>query len=398
VDNDVLQEQGAYVAIKFRWLAAVAAAAAVVVTSGAVAAQAAPAPGWRISAVYPEDSGVGGIVAASANSAWALENCTRPCHTGHDGYTLRHWNGTQWQVVNPVPAHEVGGSISQLALAPGAKSEPWAFYSYKTYSQTAVARWTGKSWSAPTLLANHAGIRAVVSPSSGSIWAFGFTGAGRPYTVRYNGRSWSAAPSPGVFVLSASAASPTDIWVIGTKIGAAKGTWPMAVSHWNGKKWTTTELPRVPVPPKSKGVGPLSIVAGGADSAWALGYAQGPDGSIVPNDGMILYHWNGAKWSAVAFPYKESQAFSISPDGQGGIVLWDEVDPGHHDYLVHASASGHWSEVTVPRPADAFSAQIYSIEPIPGTTSLWASGIASVPIPVGGNPGGTEGLILKYGA
>ena len=105
-------------AIKFRWLAAVAAAAAMVVASGAVAAQAAPAPGWHISAMFPEDSGVGEIVAASANNAWALENCTRPCHTGHDGYTLRHWTGTQWQIVNPVPAHEVGGSILILQIDP----------------------------------------------------------------------------------------------------------------------------------------------------------------------------------------------------------------------------------------------------------------------------------------
>ena len=230
------------------------------------------------------------------------------------------------------------------------------------------------------------------------MWAFGFiTTTGKPYTVRYNGKSWSDAPSPGIYVTAASAASPTDIWVIGTKTGAAKSAWPMAVSHWNGTKWTTTVLPSVPVAGKNKGE-PLSIVASSADDAWALGYRQGPGGSIVPNEGMVLYHWNGATWSPVTFPYAESQAFTISPDGQGGIWLWNEVDPGHHDYLVHDTSAGHWSEVTVPRPAGAFSAQIGSIEPIPGTTSLWASGIASVPIPVGGNPGGTEGLILKYGA
>jgi hypothetical protein len=385
------------VATKLRWLAVIAAAAAAV-ASGAGAAQAAPAPGWRITAVYPEDSGVAGIAAASADNAWTVENCTRPCHTGHDGYTLRHWNGRQWQIITALPAHEVGADgIGVFGIAPGAASAPWAFYSYKTYSRVAVARWTGKSWSAPTLLANHALIETSVAPSSSSVWAFGWiTTTGKPYTVRYNGKSWSAAPSPGINVVSASAASPTDIWVTGTKIGAAKGAWPMAVSHWNGTKWTTSVLPSVPVRGKTKGE-PLSIVASSSDDAWAFGYVPGPDGSIVPNDGVVLYHWNGAKWSPVTFPYAESQAFSVSSDGRGGIWLWDEVDPGHHDYLVHDSSKGQWSEVKVPRPADAFSAQIGSIEAIPGTTSLWASGIANVPIPVGGNPGGTEGLILKYG-
>lgn len=386
---------------RLRWLAAIALAAAVV-ASGAGAAQAAqtaPAPGWRINTVYPEDSGVGAIFAGGANNAWAEENCTRPCQTGHDGYTLRHWNGKQWQIVTALPAHEVGsGGTGLLGIAPGANADPWALYSYKTWSQPAVARWTGKSWSAPTLLADHALIEASVVPSSSSAWAFGWiTTTGKSYTVRYNGKSWSDAPSPGINVTAASAASPTDIWVIGTKAGAAKSAWPMVVSHWNGAKWTTSVLPSVPVPGKTKGE-PLSIVAGSSTDAWALGYRQGPEGSIVPNEGMVLYHWNGAKWSSVAFPYAESQAFTISPDGQGGIWLWDEVDPGHHDYLIHDTSAGHWSEVTMPRPAIAFSAQVYSIEPIPGTTSLWADGIASVPIPTGGNPGGTEGLILKYGA
>ena len=385
-------------ATRLRWLAAIALAAAAAVAGGAGAAQASPTPGWRIAAAYPEDSGVGAIFAASADNAWAVENCTRPCHTGHDGYTLRHWNGKQWEIVNSALPREVGpDGVGLLGIAPGATSAPWALYSYKTYSQPAVARWTGKSWSAPTLLADHALIETAVAPSSSSVWAFGWvTTTGKPYTVRYNGKTWSEVPGPGINVTSSSAASPTDIWVIGTKVNAAKGAWPMVVSHWNGAKWTTSVLPSVPVAGKNKGE-PLSIVASSADDAWALGYRQGPGGSIVPNEGMVLYHWNGARWSSVAFPYAESQAFTISPDGQGGIWLWDEVDPGHHDYLVHDSSAGHWSEVTAPRPADAFSTQIYSIEPIPGTTSLWADGIASVPIQAGGNPGGTEGLILEYG-
>src|ERR1700722_9155333 len=94
------------VASKLRWLAAIALAAVAAVASGAGAAQAAPAPGWAIAGVYPEDTGVGGDAAARAHNAWTLETCTRPCRTGHDGVTVRHWNGKQWQVVNPVPAHE----------------------------------------------------------------------------------------------------------------------------------------------------------------------------------------------------------------------------------------------------------------------------------------------------
>src|ERR1700722_14595683 len=210
------------VASKLRWLAAIALAAVAAVASGAGAAQAAPAPGWRIAALYPEHPRGGGSGAPSANNAWTLENCTRPCRTGHDGVTLRHWNGKQWQVVNPVPAHEADAyAIGQLEIAPGATSTPWAFYSYKTYTQTAVAHWTGKSWSAPTVLAKNAYIEASVAPRSSAVWGFGgIASTGKPYAVRYNGKSWSQAPAPSIDVIDASAASPTDIWVIGTKIGA----------------------------------------------------------------------------------------------------------------------------------------------------------------------------------
>ena len=213
--------------------------------------------------------------------------------------------------------------------------------------------------------------------------------------MRYNGKEWVSEPAPGIYVQDVSAASASDIWVTGPPLGAARTAWQMAVSHWNGTKWKTSLLPRVPVPAGSAAQ-PLSVVASGAHSAWALGYLTGPDGTIVPNDGLVLYHWNGTTWSSVTFPYKETQAYSIGSDGQGGIWLWAEVDPGHHDYLIHY-LNGRWTEGTDPRPGNAFSTQIYGVTPIPGTTSLWADGIASVPIPVGGKPGGTEGLILKWG-
>jgi len=385
---------------KLRWLTAsaatvITAAALTVAASGADAAQATTAPGWRISALYGEDSGVGPIAAASASNAWAVENCTRPCHTGSGGYTLRHWNGEQWQVVAARPAHEVGGP-ALLGIAPGATSGPWAIYSYKNVEQTAVAHWTGTSWAAPTVLSKKFFFRTGVAASSSAVWAFGLlSGTGKPYAIRYNGSSWSPAPAPGIEVSSASAASPNDIWVTGTVIDAATGAWPMVVSHWNGKKWTTTTLPRVPVPAGNTAQ-PLSVVASGARSAWALGFVS-VDNRIVPNDGLALYHWNGAKWSPVTVPYKQTEAFSAASDGHGGIWFWAEADPGHHDFLIHDSG-GHWSEVTDPRPAGAFSVQTDAITPIPGTASLWASGIASSPIPIGDNPGGTEGLILKYGA
>jgi hypothetical protein len=378
----------------FRRLA-VAVASAVVMAStfaaaGGGSAAAATPPGWRIAQLYPEHSQALEVTAAGPANAWVVEDCGAPCRTSSGQLTLRHWNGKGWQVVaNPPALRNTHGDMPLLAMAPGATSTPWAVLgsdpSGKNRGAVAVRR-TGSSWAAPHWFAN-AFISTVVAPTQNSAWVFGESKTSPSYAQRWNGRIWSAAPAPKIFVVSASARSATDIWVTGVR-PALNASAAMVVSHWNGVGWTTRALPRIAVPAGDL-VQPLSIAVSGARDAWALGFISKP-GQLEPNDGLAMFHWNGSAWSAVTVPYKETIAYSVAGDLHGGVWLWAHLTPGQ-DHMIHVTASGQWSEFTVPRPAGAFAVQADAVAAIPGTSSVWASGWASY-------HAGTQGIVLKYGA
>jgi hypothetical protein len=366
---------------------AVLAASAIVAVSGA-AAHSVTSPGWRITAIYPEHSEAGDLVATGPSNAWLVEGCGTPCHTGLGVVSLRHWNGTAWQLVaNPVGLRS---AYPLLALPPGAKSTPWAVFPYDPTSKnrgTVAFRRTGASWSAPHWFTN-AHISAVVAPAPSVAWVFGDSEAtGALYAQRWNGRTWSAAPAPKIFVVDASARSATDIWVTGVRPSTGTPNEAMVVSHWNGARWTTPALPPIPVPAGDV-VQPMSIAVSGARDAWALAFVSKP-GQIEPNDGLAMFHWNGSAWSPAPLPYKETIADGVTGDLHGGVWFWAHLTPGQ-DHMIHVTPGGKWTEFTVPRPAGAFGVDAGSIAPIPGTSSVWAAGIAQYHI-------GTQAVILKYG-
>jgi hypothetical protein len=367
---------------------AVVTASAFVAVSGGAAHSVTP-PGWRITAIYPEHSQAGDTVAGGPANAWILEDCGAPCHTSSGQLTLRHWNGAGWQVVaNPPALRNTHGFMPLLAMAPTAKSTPWAVLgtdpSGKNRGAMAVHR-TGTSWAAPHWFAG-AFISAVVAPTPSSAWVFGDSKTSRTYAQRWNGKAWSAAPAPKIFVVDASARSATDIWVTGVQ-PSAKPNETMFVSHWNGAKWTTPALPPIPVPSGDQ-VQPLSIAVSGARDAWALGFISKP-GQVEPNDGLAMFHWSGSAWSAVPLPYKETIAYGLAGDLHGGVWFWAHLTPGQ-DHMIHVTSGGLFTEFTVPRPAGAFGVTADSIAAIPGTPSVWAAGIAQYHI-------GTQAVILKYG-
>jgi hypothetical protein len=366
-----------------------AIASAIVVIGAAVAgwagaAHAAAAPAWALTAVYPVNSSVAAITAATAGNAWATESCAKSCRTGSDGLTIRHWTGAQWQVVaDPAAFAHLGGSTPLITMAPGTNSNPWAL------NGSVAVHWTGKAWAAPNKFASDIGLSAAVAPSASAVWALGQTTAGKPVAVRYNGKTWSALPAPPITPDELSATTTASVWAIGAATGGVPNslTYPMVASHWIGGKWATTKLPSIGLYDGSELMS-VSIVSEGAHAAWAFGQVSGED---VPGDptGIELFRWTGTTWLTVSVPYQTlGLASGISSDGHGGI-WFAAADEDGHDYLVHDSSGGQWSEQVIPLPAAATSATVNSVAPIPGTSSLWAGGAAAV-------PAGTEGLILSY--
>ena len=115
----------------------------------------------------------------------------------------------------------------------------------------------------------------------------------------WNGSAWSivSVPTPpltlgeiyGEDLLSVSADSPSDAWVVGNFVtfNPFSSSGPVA-HHWNGQAWSAP----VALP---SGVSLLqSVVALSPTNARAAG--------VNNNSASQLLHWNGTKWSIVAGP------------------------------------------------------------------------------------------------
>ena len=169
--------------------------------------------------------------------------------------------------------------------------------------------WNGKAWQrvqAPRY--QQLGAVAAVAPAD--VWAVGARGDGctsLPVIEHWNGQQWAnvatrTTPGPGLGNLySVSAASPSDIWAVGTFTphGTLCGgpippkrlqrTRPL-ISHWNGHQWLVSEAS-----PQGMGSSFESVAALSPTNVWAAGNESVPDNGSR----TLIEHWNGRTWSIV---------------------------------------------------------------------------------------------------
>jgi hypothetical protein len=376
-----------------RWLAV---AAAVALATGIVVpvlsgtglastglASTAPAPGWRVTEVIPGGAAEN-IAASSATNAWLAAGTTK----------LLHWTGKDWQsVAVPAVIKNKYATVPFFALTPGQPSSAWAF-GFQQNLATATNRgyavhWTGKGWANSTLFAAGTDLQTAVAPAKNDVWAFGGS-----YALRYNGKKWSTAPSPGILGWSASALSASDIWLLGLPPGTVKGNFRIAIRHWNGKKWTAVKLPAIPMPTDDSAY-PEQITAISDRNVWVAGTVSNPGSGLVGPDALLL-HFNGSAWTRVTVPYPVGDPLTIASDGTGGIwlsgLLYGGTEP-QEPYFFH-DAGGQWTSVAVPAAPGTTVGDFSGMAAIPGTTSVWGGGSV-----ISGTPPNihSEGDILKYG-
>jgi hypothetical protein len=170
-------------------------------------------------------------------------------------------------------------------------------------------------------------------PHSTDVWAIGGTGSGVDnehfFTAHRHGGRWKRIKAPklrgryGVLDTFA-AASPKAVWLGGGIQVAGIQNLP-SIWRWNGKSFAAAKLPKL----ANGAVDITSISASSATNAWAVG-------GIYPlgSGGQAALHWNGKKWSAVAFPegldFEGLSVVSTSgPDNawavrtDGALVHWD---------------------------------------------------------------------------
>ena len=214
----------------------------------------AAASGGRLASLY-------GVADLSPTNAWAVGQ-------GKDARPLaEHWDGTAWSVV-PVPTPTVpsGTSFANAALSSisaVSATDIWAVGTTTAIQGVNVVRFTlamhynGTAWSIVKTAntAEPTALKGVTAISANNAWAVGnsfnnvhdtsATVADHAVIEHWNGTAWSIVASPGTLLASVSAASPTDIWAVGSGIDSS-GTVPVNVTqaeHWNGSAWSTVPSP-----------------------------------------------------------------------------------------------------------------------------------------------------------
>ena len=104
-----------------------------------------------------------------------------------------------------------------------------------------------------------------------------------------------------------------------------------------------------------------AILARAADNVWAL--ANIATNAFRP----YLVHLTSSGWARIRIPYSLDPV-DLAADGHGGLWL-TALDPASAGWVVHRTASGQWSRVSLGKPA-----RMYDLALIPGTASLWGAG------------------------
>jgi hypothetical protein len=253
-------------------------------TAWTIAATPAAESGGRLASLY-------GVADLSPADAWAVGQ-------GKDARPLaEHWDGSAWSIVSvPVPAVPAGTGFANASLTGISALSPTDIWAVGTTTAiqtqslavtrfTLAEHWNGTAWSIVKTAntAEPTALNGVTAISANNAWAVGnsfnnvhdtsATVADHAVIEHWNGTTWSIVASPGTLLAGVSAASPTDIWAVGTGIDSS-GAVPVNVTqteHWNGAAWST-----VPSPNGTAGdtiVRGISALPSG--EAWMAGTAGG---------------------------------------------------------------------------------------------------------------------------
>lgn len=328
-------------------------AAAALATTAWLPGAAAASTGWQVAfqahtgapAIY---NGVMGVSAAGKTSAWAVGGTD--LSGGTPGAPLaEQWNGTSWQAAT-LPSGLTG---TLGAVSTPAPNDAWAVSQITGYA----LHWNGTSWSVAKTWPEHqlaTQITGVTAFSPTNVWVWGAPGANPGIgTWHLIGTTWHKVSGLAGGISTASALSRADMWAIG-----ADSTAPDDILlHYNGTAWqqeTGTAL---------TGLQFGDILALSDSNVWVT--------ATKPGSGLTeqLLHFDGTNWTSLPVP-SSVQLRQIAPDGSGGLWFSAARNSSQAPLAEHRSATGTWSSQSLPTG----TGQAFGIAPIPGTTSLWASG------------------------
>ncbi len=319
--------------------------------------------------LVPEGGPPGGDVrclAASGGSFWAgtASGVFRGTSLG-DGWALDGLSGKP---------------ISSVAILNG---EAWAATGEELWRRPVAGTWTLE-----TLPSSVAFPTAVAVDASGVLWVGGLG------VWRRTGESWTAAPSPGVGIVTAMLADPSGL-VVGLSVGSA--------ARWTGASWAAL----------GGGVGPAEgfrALASFGGTLWAgtnvtlyawNGSSWVVDDAFGAHDVRALTSWGGALRAATADAGVLARNGSAWVADRGGILprggqafldLGSELLLGTVGGGVYRRQGGGWARIAGPSPA-AVVTDVVPLDPSIATgwsaaTSLGGGAVLSYPVtsPYPGGP------------
>jgi hypothetical protein len=377
-----------------------AVCAAVALAAGSALA----APTWVITPTVDQVpqgvafSNVFNAVGARTNTdAWAVGNFRGA--NDDDGLVMltEHWNGTAW---TPVPTPNVVRFDEKLnAVSAASSTDVWAVGSTNktgfAHTDPLSAHYDGRSWTIVPTPATTGGSKSILfgvaNLGGGNVWAVGRSEANRALVEHWNGSAWTIVPTPdptvpagntfaGSTLTAVSARSANDIWAVGYAQGAQgtnanKFTLTM---HWNGSAWTIVPSPN-PAVPTPAGVSQTlnGVVEISANDAWAVGGTTDISGFQPARP--IAMHFNGSTWSLTTVPNLGSGGGIASVTASSSTSVWTAGGPGGTGTVLHWNGTS-WTPETTPVGSDGSTA-LRSISAVPGSTEVWATGNT---LPAGG--------------
>jgi hypothetical protein len=332
-----------------------------------------PIPVFR-DAAHP--AALGSVATASAGNAWASGFSTNAL-SGRRQTLMLHWNGASWRVVRtPDPTHNFAGWVA------AAGGQAWAVGRGSRGALT--MHWDSKKrrWVVvPNAAPSGSSLTDLTISSADDVWATGTAKSGRPFVIRWNGKSWSIVEHPdfgdGSYASVGGIPGTGEVWIWGNdgaSYGLAAARWSSTAARWEkfalpvqGGGWTTT---------------PRSIVADSASSAWI---ALTVDDSAGTNHPFTLF-WDGKTWAPVSIPNPNGNASltGIAAARAGDIwTVGNSLTKGpkgrtRQSFVLHWNGAA-WSNVGSPRHSAVLRpgspVGLGGIAATPGTGPVWVVGV-----------------------
>ena len=231
------------------------------------------------------------VSARSARDAWIVGFESDP-NTGATKAVAARWNGSAWRSVSlPRP----GSPSFLLGVSVLSADDAWAVGEYCAarcglvgeVRHGMILRWNGRKWSAMRLPVQSTGIQDIAALSATDAWATGHLNVGhssRAVILHWNGKRWSSVRGvPGVEPQALAFGAKDDGW----------GAFADVSIRWNGTRWRQVTIPG----PESSSFAGAS--AAGPSDVWVVGSYCPPAGCTVRSAVIdtVAMHWNGRSWT-----------------------------------------------------------------------------------------------------